>query len=256
MSNQEEEYVSESKSNSRDYQASAELMKVREQTPRTTDRIKRRADIIGLDLKPDPPSFGVLCAGHTFRLCITIMNVGRNPDRFRVSCEPHLMNENKMKCAYSPIRLAPGMKTSIVVTCFAMVTGHIECLVKIQSVSAKKEIHRRIVGTVIPEEQYKIIARNLRASGKSVYSEAVSGVDADLNSKEFLAEWKLSPDDVLELSRMPVVQGVYYNPVEKELVTDQGLFNVIVDSRGSLEKSIEDTERCWYRREASLPNLL
>ena len=70
-------------------------------------------------------------------------------------------------------------------------------------------------------------------------------MDADLNSKEFLAEWKLSPDDVLELSRMPVVQGTYYNPVEKELITDQELLKVIVDPLGSVEQSARETEERW-----------
>ena len=91
-----------SNSNSKNHREVAKLLK--DSTPGNCCT-KKKASVIGLELTPDPPAFGVLCAGHTFKIAIAIMNIGKKPDRFRVSCEPNPSNENKITCNYAPIRL-------------------------------------------------------------------------------------------------------------------------------------------------------
>jgi hypothetical protein len=206
----------------------------------------REASSVGLKLYPEPPNFGIICHGHTFGLKISIMNIGKQPDRFRVSCNPNPNNENRILCTYAPIRLAPGMTAHIDVTVYAQIEGSSECTVKIQSVSSKVEIERLIKAIVISDDKYKVFCRSLRSQNLPIYAKGVHCLSADLQAKEFLAEYKLSPDDVLELSRMPVVQGTFYDPVEKTLCTDEELMKVVVDPSKSLERCIEETNDTWY----------
>ena len=194
---------------------------------------------------PDPPTFGVICQGFKWQLTCRIGNAGLVPERMKVTCiEKNGDNlvDNKIHCSYKPVRLAAGMKTDIVLTIDAEKLGISECELRVFEVSTRTELIRSIRASVIAPKMYKELRAKLVSQGKRIMSPGVIGIGQELSSKEFLCDSKMSDDERNDVLQMPYVDGVYYDPWEKRLCTDQMLMNVVVNTGNTRQDSIDMTE--------------
>lgn len=191
---------------------------------------------------PDPPKFGVVCQGFKWQLTCKIGNAGLIPERMKVTCQEKSggnLVHNKVHCSYQPVRLAAGMKTDVVLTIHALSLGVTECELRVYEVSSKTELVRTIQASVVTPKLYKALRLELISRGKNIVSPGVKGIGQELSSKEFLQDSKMSDEERDEVIHMPYVDGVYYNPWEKQLLTDQKLLDVVVDPNKSQQECID-----------------
>jgi hypothetical protein len=137
------------------------------------------------------------------------------------------------------VRLAPGMKSPIILTLTADKEGIAECEIRVFEVSTKMEQRRTIRASIVPVKLYKDLRNELTAQGKSVYAEGVTGIGQELSSKEFFSDSKLNEDEVVDVKSMPWVHGTYYDPWEKIFCSDDKLLEVVVDPNRSQQECIE-----------------
>ena len=194
---------------------------------------------------PDPPTFGVICQGFKWQLTCKVGNAGLVPERMTVSCVEksggNLVN-NMIKCSYEPVKLAAGMKTDVMLTIDAEATGISECDLRLFEVSTKTEIVKTIRATVVEPKIYKALRAKLISQGKNILCPGVQGICQELSSKEFFYDSKMTDEERDEVLGMPYVNGVYYNPWEKQLCTDEKLMKVVVEAGKTTQESIDTTE--------------
>ena len=163
--------------------------------------------------------------------------------------------ENKIKCTYIPVRLAPGIHTDIILELSAEVPGISECELRIMQASTLTEIRRKVSCTVLTPEQYKTVSKevematpDLEAEGTfSLLSEGVVNTGRTLENDEIgefgkkPKETNLGEDEVKEIHSLPIVHGTYYNPRNKKLYYDQDFTKVVVNSNYSINECENET---------------
>ena len=160
--------------------------------------------------------------------------------------------ENKIKCTYLPVRLAPGISTNIVLELSAEVPGISECELRIMEASTQTEIRRTIKATVLTMEQFKTVGKelematpDLEAEGTfSLLSQGVTEIGRVLTNEEFgesglrnAKETNLNEEEVKEIfNELPIVHGTYYHPSKKELRFEPSFMKVVVDPDFSIQE--------------------
>ena len=151
--------------------------------------------------------------------------------------------ENKIKCNYKPVRLAPGIETDIYLELSAEVPGISECELRIMEASTNTEIRRKVSCTVLTPEQYKAVSKtvematpDLEAEGTfSLLSAGVTNIGRTLENDEEgefgkkPKESNLDDEEIKEIHSLPIVHGVYYNPRRRKLQYDSSFAKVIVN---------------------------
>merc|ERR1711991_734556 len=140
----------------------------------------------------------------------------------------------------------------IVLTIDAEKIGISECELRVFEVSTKSELVRSIRASVITPKMYQALRAKLAAQGKQILSSGVRGIGQELSSKEFLYDSKMSDEERDDVIHMPYVDGVYYDPWEKQLCTDRKLMNVVVEAGKTRQDSIDMTEEMKNTRFAEL----
>lgn len=129
-----------------------------------------------LQLFPDQPTFGLLCVGFQYRMTITVFNGGTQPERMKVSCHVPPKDQNRITCTYNPIRLAPGMSSTVLLKIKADEVGVPSCELRIVQGSKGLNFNRLIKGYIIPIPIYKSVTRTLKFENRPIYPECVRAI--------------------------------------------------------------------------------
>ena len=144
---------------------------------------------VSIHLKPDPPHFGCVSVGFSYRLTIVVTNHSSGPERLRVSCTPlHSTNDNKVSFNLNQVVLAKGISTTLELELVADNPGAFSYnLTIIQSSGLKNTFI--ISAFVLPLEVFKSLSKSLKLDNRNIYEEGVK-----MLKHSVVAEASLSTD--------------------------------------------------------------
>ena len=136
------------------------------------------SSMASFSLSPDPLTFGCVSVGYAYSMRVVLTSFTSYLERFKIEIKNNEDTSNKIKCHYSLKPLAPGMQLVIKLTFNARECNHNNFPLSITLASTKTAQVFNVSALVVPPENFKKTARNLRFNGKSIYPPGVDCIGA------------------------------------------------------------------------------
>jgi len=212
-----------------------------------------------IEVFPHHLSFGCVAAGYVYSLKVSMVNKGPKPQAFRVtSPAQNTREETRLRVKFVPAKIAPGVRQEFSLELIAHSTGAISFDLFITQGINKLTLPFSVKALVVPLEVFKHVAKSLSLQKRPIYTNGVE-VLGQIGSVEdsrsivtgrasVLSEAMMDEGDLDELQDLPLVEGTYWDAVQKRIVTDPGLCKIIVDSTFTIEESVCRTNEIREKR--------
>ena len=191
----------------------------------------------GVNISPNPTSFGSLCQGYIYTMSIKIYNHTNASIRLKAICISMKENEpNEVSCSYLPIQIAPGIAAPMTFTIKAANVGTCKYKYILEyGLIDKSTISTILTAYVLPLELFKNVSKQLEVHNKKILNPNVKClsriVDIDMNASNanastvYTAEL-LDVDDVEDMEDIPFMYYTYLDGNKKQLCIDKELSQV------------------------------
>jgi len=129
----------------------------------------------GVNITPNPTSFGSLCQGFTYTMSIKISIHTDKSIRLKATCISMKDNEpNEVTCSYLPMQVAPGISVPMTFTIKALNTGTCKYRYILHyGMYEKASISTMITAYVLPLEVYRNINKKCLYVIKSLRNDRI-----------------------------------------------------------------------------------
>jgi len=212
-----------------------------------------------VDVFPEHLSFGCVAAGYVYSLKVSLVNKGPKPQAFRIRCshDEH-RDESSLRVKFVPCKLAPGVRQDFSLELIAHSSGAINFELFVTQGLNKLTLPYTAKALVVPLEVFKHVAKSLTLQKRPIYTNGVVvlgqiGSADDSRSvvtgrASVLSEAMMDDGDMDELRDLPLVEGTFWDAVNKRIVCDAELCRIQVDSSLSVQESISRTLELRERR--------
>lgn len=190
----------------------------------------------GVNITPNPTSFGSLCQGFVYTMTVKIHNHTNNSIRLKATCISMKENEpNEVSCSYLPIQIAPGIAAPMTFTIKAVNSGTCKYKYILEyGLYEKSSVSTIITAYVLPLDLFKNLSKQLEVHNKNILNNNVKCLsrifdpnNTNCGSTVYTAEL-LDPDDVENLDDIPFMDFTYWDANSNKLCFDKELSEVLL----------------------------
>lgn len=196
-------------------------------------------DLPIVGISPKRLFYGVVSAGFYYNLKFSVQNNSLSPIRIRISCTPFDGEKNSIRVVYLPDKIASGMSVQMTLELTAEFVASSMFTLQI-STSADPRIFSRLVeANVISPDTFKYVKKSLTLQKRPIFRSNVTSVGPIQNIPSeggsiatpvtsFSETLILDDEDIEDLTSLPMVQNVYWDPFSKILRIDPEIGRVIL----------------------------
>jgi len=204
-----------------------------------------------VEIYPEHLSFGCVAQGFVYSFTVTVVNKAPKPQALKVQVTPAEGETNKMKSKFIPMKIASGVKQHFQIQLVAANSGTSNFNITITQGINKVSVTRPIKALVVPLEVFKHVSKSLMLQKRPIYRNGVSvlGAIASMDDSRsvvtggatVLTEAMMDEADLEEILSLPIVSGVYFDSVTKQLKVDSKLCEVVVQGNWQVQDSVSQT---------------